>query len=85
MKQRLDESGYLDYEKYRGIRLTDDGIKIVKSIHNGHEILAQFFRMIGVDEEIANNDAEGIEHHLHHETLKKIGRIHDCYEKQMVS
>jgi len=41
--------------------------------------------MIGVDEEIANNDAEGIEHHLHHETLKKIGRIHDCYEKQMVS
>ena len=72
MKQRLEESGYLDYEKYRGIRLTDDGIKIVKSIHNGHEILAQFFRMIGVDEEIANNDAEGIEHHLHHETLKKL-------------
>jgi len=28
--------------------------------------------MIGVDEEIANNDAEGIEHHLHHETLKKL-------------
>ena len=72
MIQRLDESGYLDYEKYRGIRLTDDGIKIAKSIHNRHEILAQFFRMIGVDDEIANNDAEGIEHHLHHETLKKL-------------
>jgi Mn-dependent DtxR family transcriptional regulator len=28
--------------------------------------------MIGVDDEIANNDAEGIEHHLHHETLKKL-------------
>lgn len=27
MIQRLDESGYLDYEKYRGIRLTDHGIK----------------------------------------------------------
>ncbi|HZA71245.1 MAG TPA: iron dependent repressor, metal binding and dimerization domain protein [Nitrososphaeraceae archaeon] len=34
--------------------------------------MAQFFRMIGVDDEIANNDAEGIEHHLHHETLKKL-------------
>jgi Mn-dependent DtxR family transcriptional regulator len=72
MIQRLDECGYLEYEKYRGIRLTDDGIKIAKSIHNRHEILAQFFRMIGVDDEIANNDAEGIEHHLHPETLKKL-------------
>ena len=72
MIQRLDESGYLYYEKYRGIRLTDDWIKIAKSINNRHEILAEFFRMIGVDDEIANNDAEGIEHHLHHETLKKL-------------
>jgi Mn-dependent DtxR family transcriptional regulator len=34
--------------------------------------LAEFFRIIGVDDEIANNDAEGIEHHLDHETLKKL-------------
>jgi len=73
MIQRLDEIGYLNYEKYRGIRLTEGGIKIAKSIHNRHEILAKFFKMIGVDEEIANNDAEGIEHHLHPETLKKLG------------
>jgi Mn-dependent DtxR family transcriptional regulator len=34
--------------------------------------LAEFFRIIGVDDEIANNYAEGIEHHLHHETVKKL-------------
>jgi DtxR family transcriptional regulator, manganese transport regulator len=62
----------LNYEKDRGIRLTDDGIRITKSIRNRHEILAEFFRMIGVDKEVANNDAEGIEHHLHHETLKNL-------------
>jgi Mn-dependent DtxR family transcriptional regulator len=28
--------------------------------------------MIGVDENIANIDAEGIEHHIHPETLKKL-------------
>jgi Mn-dependent DtxR family transcriptional regulator len=72
MIQNLDESGYLIYEKYMGIRPTDDRIKIAKSIHNRHEILAEFFRMIGVDDEIANNDAEGMEDHLHHETLKKL-------------
>jgi Mn-dependent DtxR family transcriptional regulator len=60
MIHRLDESGYLNYEKYRGINLTDDGIRIAKSIRNRHEILAEFFRMIGVDKKIANNDAEGI-------------------------
>ena len=34
--------------------------------------MAELFRIIGVDDEIANNDAEGIEHHLHDETLKKL-------------
>jgi Mn-dependent DtxR family transcriptional regulator len=58
MIQRLDESGYLNYEKYRGINLTDDRIRIARSIRNRYEILAEFFRMIGVDKEIANNDAE---------------------------
>jgi DtxR family manganese transport transcriptional regulator len=34
--------------------------------------LANFLKMIGVDEDTANRDAEGIEHHLHPETLKKL-------------
>jgi Mn-dependent DtxR family transcriptional regulator len=28
--------------------------------------------MIGVQNDVANEDAEGIEHHLHSETLKKL-------------
>jgi Mn-dependent DtxR family transcriptional regulator len=31
--------------------------------------------MIGVDDEIANNDAVGIGHHLHHDTLKKLEEL----------
>src|SRR6187200_2237554 len=72
MTQRLDETGYLKYEKYRGIRLTNEGIRIARNIRNRHGPLAEFFMIIGVDEEIANNDAEGIEHHLHPETMKKL-------------
>lgn len=72
MVQRLDESGYLIYEKYRGIKLTDEGIRVARSIRNRHGLLAEFFKIIGVDEEIANNDAEGIEHHLHAQTIKKL-------------
>lgn len=72
MMQKLDETGYLNYEKYRGIKLTNEGIRIARNIRNRHGLLAEFFMMIGVDEETANNDAEGIEHHLHPETMKKL-------------
>ena len=72
MMQKLDETGYLNYEKYRGIKLTNEGIRISRNIRNRHGLLAEFFMIIGVDEETANNDAEGIEHHLHPETMRKL-------------
>ncbi len=72
MLQRLNESGHVNYEKYRGISLTDSGIAVAKNMHERHGVLAEFLRMIGVDEDTANRDAEGIEHHLHPETLKKL-------------
>ena len=77
MIHRLDESGYLNYEKYRGIRLPDD-VKL-KVYTPRNEILAEFFRTIGVGDETPNNDAEGIEHHLHPTTLKKLEEFVDCY------
>ena len=72
MIQRLNENGHLNYEKYRGISLTRQGVSIAKNIHNRHGLLTEFLVMIGVNEYTANSDAEGIEHHLHPETLKKL-------------
>jgi Mn-dependent DtxR family transcriptional regulator len=72
MLQRLDESKYLKYEKYRGVNLTEEGIEVAKNIHEKHTILSEFFKMIGVDEDVANIDAEGVEHHIHAQTLKKL-------------
>jgi hypothetical protein len=34
--------------------------------------LAEFLKMIGIDEDAVNIDAEGLEHHLHSETLRKL-------------
>jgi Mn-dependent DtxR family transcriptional regulator len=72
MLKRLDENKYLHYEKYRGISLTCEGIAVAENIRQKHSLLAEFLKMIGVDENIANIDAEGIEHHIHSETLKKL-------------
>jgi Mn-dependent DtxR family transcriptional regulator len=72
MLQRLHESGHINYEKYRGISLTESGMAVAENIHERHGVLAEFLIMIGVEAETANRDAEGIEHHLHLETLRKL-------------
>jgi DtxR family transcriptional regulator, manganese transport regulator len=72
MVQRLDETGYLNYEKYRGISLTQKGTSVAIDIHKRHGLLIEFLKMIRVDESIANRDTEGIEHHLHSETVAKL-------------
>jgi Mn-dependent DtxR family transcriptional regulator len=75
MMRRLDASGLIDYQKYRGVRLTERGIDIAKAIHERHSILSEFLSIIGVDEDIANRDAEEIEHHVHPETLTKLQQL----------
>jgi Mn-dependent DtxR family transcriptional regulator len=75
MLQRLDENKYLHYEKYRGISLTQEGISMAKNIHEKHSLLAEFLKMIGVNENVANTDTDGIEHYLHPETLKKLNEF----------
>ena len=75
MLQRLDENGYLEYEKYRGINLTTKGNAIADTIRQKHGILLEFFKMLGIDHDIANQDAEGIEHHLNPRTIKQLRKF----------
>ena len=75
MMRRLDQSGLLNYEKYRGIRLTEKGMSIAKIIHDRHSVLSEFLKMIGVSERIANEDAESMEHHLHPQTMQRLTEL----------
>ena len=75
MMRRLDQSGLLNYEKYRGIRLTEKGMDIAKIIHDRHSVLSEFLKMIGVNEKIANEDAESMEHHLHTQTMQRLTEL----------
>ncbi len=50
MVKRLDKMGYLVYEKYRGLRLTPEGMAIAKNIRKNHGMLVEFLKMIGIDE-----------------------------------
>jgi Mn-dependent DtxR family transcriptional regulator len=72
MMKKLHETEFLRYERYRGVSLTEKGKEVARAVHKRHGILSEFFKMIGVREDLANEDAEGIEHHLHTETLRKL-------------
>ena len=75
MLQRLDENGFLEYEKYHGINLTDKGKQIADGIRQKHGILLEFFEILVVGYETANQDAEGIEHHLNQKTIKQLRKF----------
>jgi Mn-dependent DtxR family transcriptional regulator len=75
MLQRLDENGYLKYEKYRGINLTPKGNNLADAIRQKHGILLEFFEILGIEHETANQDAEGIEHHLNPRTIRQLRKF----------
>ena len=68
MIQKLDEMGFVVYEKYRGFILTEKGKRTAQSLAEKHQLLEDFLRMIGVNEENIYQEVEGIEHHISQQT-----------------
>jgi Mn-dependent DtxR family transcriptional regulator len=81
MVQKLDEAGYLNYEKYRGLILTDKGRSVARRIQERHATLSRFFSLLGLDSETQQLDIEGIEHHLSPATLQCLADLADFFEK----
>ncbi|MBV8175911.1 MAG: transcriptional regulator MntR [Verrucomicrobia bacterium] len=72
MVQRLDAEGLLKYEKYRGLVLTTAGETLARNIMRRHQLLSDFLRVLGIDEEVIYHDVEGMEHHISPQTLRAI-------------
>ena len=83
MLQRLHRMGLVIYERYRGITLTAKGERLARSVKKRHLVITQFLRILGVDETIANSDAEGIEHHVHQATIDRITQFVVFIEKNL--
>ena len=66
---RLRRKGLVTSEPYRSIFLTASGRRLAKESRDRHEVVVQFLKALGVPSDIAESDAEGIEHHVSRETL----------------
>src|SRR5438034_6593785 len=81
MVQKLGELGYLNYEKYRGLMLTEKGKKVACNIQKRHETLSRFFSLFGLDPTTQKRDIEGIEHHLSAETVEVLADLARFFEE----
>jgi len=75
MLQKLDEKKYLEYEKYHGINLTAIGRQVADTIRKKHSTLLEFFEILNVGKGIANQDTEGLEHHLNDKTIRQLRKF----------
>ncbi len=67
--QRLQREGLVESLPYRSIFLTEHGAEIAASSRERHRIVHEFLLALGIDEQTAEADAEGIEHHVSQTTL----------------
>jgi DtxR family manganese transport transcriptional regulator len=71
---RLQRDGLVVTKPYRAIFLTDEGRRVALWSKRRHELVLKFLLAIGVSEETARSDAEGMEHHVSAETLAAFER-----------
>jgi len=69
MVQRMDAEGLLKYEKYRGLVLTTAGEELARNITHKHQLLTDFLKLLGIDDDVIYHDVEGMEHHISPPTL----------------
>ena len=72
--KRLRENGYIVMGDDNYISLTDRGYAIAKRIYDRHKMLTKYFVQLGVDPEIAREDACKVEHDLSEESYQAILR-----------
>lgn len=73
--KKLEREGLVSILPYRSITLTKKGRLLALQCQRRHEIVLSFLLALGVDQATAENDSEGIEHHVSPKTLRLMERF----------
>ena len=79
--KRLREEGYIEMNRSGFITLTEKGMDIADKIYTRHKKLTDFFITLGVDPDVAEDDACKIEHDISDETFDAICSHIDKFSK----
>ena len=75
MVKRLGKLGFLRYEPYRGFALNPEGRRVAEKIRKRHAMLADLFRLMGLDHRDHLSDIEGLEHHLSDRAFRRFAEL----------
>ncbi len=75
----LKKDGYVTVDTSGYLALTETGLEVAQKIYQRHTMLTQFLTAIGVDREIAAEDACKIEHAISDATFVAMKRYVDTY------
>lgn len=71
----LKQGGYVTTNEEGHLLLTEKGRKLASKTFERHEVLRDLFVRLGVNEDIASEDACKLEHHMSDETFEAIKRF----------
>ncbi|MCL2148904.1 MAG: metal-dependent transcriptional regulator [Methanomassiliicoccaceae archaeon] len=73
MLKALANEGLVEYERYRGVRLTEEGLSYARLVRKKHHVLESFLiNVLNVDRETAHKEACRMEHALSDESAIKM-------------
>ena len=82
MFKKLDKEGYINYEKYGGVTLTEKGKEIANMTREKYSMLKDFLMNLGLDEKTAEEDACKVEHILNPETAQTLEKFIEFTSKE---
>lgn len=83
MVKNLAKDGLVEYAKYRGVKLTEDGLREARLTRKRHHVVERFLRdVLGYEHQEAHEEASVVEHSISDETAVKmcnmLGNPPDC-------
>ncbi|MDY0293402.1 MAG: metal-dependent transcriptional regulator [Candidatus Methanomethylophilaceae archaeon] len=73
MLRELSKEGYVDYTKYKGVSLTEEGLRYARQIRKRHHVMERFLTdILDVDHQTAHEEACRIEHALSDDSAIKM-------------
>jgi DtxR family transcriptional regulator, Mn-dependent transcriptional regulator len=73
MLKILSVDGYVEYEKYKGVKLTESGLNYARQIRKKHHVMENFLmNVLNVDHQTAHEEACKMEHAISDDSMLRL-------------
>lgn len=81
MAGKLKTDGYIHFQPYGTVTLTKAGLEIAKKLFQDHQVLMEFYQIIGVEEKLIKKKVREVEMHIGTEVVFKIKSFIEDHKK----